>query len=177
MAGVIQAVQRPSLIISHNKTLARQLYSEFKALFPRNAVHYFISDYLYFWPQTYRPRTDKYNDKRAALDAVLTHHRLAAATAALARRDTIVVSSVSCIFDIGSPQVCRDLAVDLAVGEATAVEGIIDRLAKLAYRPATDKLDRKTFRCVARMLSFSPCTTTGAPNRDRRWARAAHPGN
>ncbi len=145
MAGVIQEVQRPTLVISHNKTLARQLYREFKALFPRNAVHYFVSDYLYFWPQTYRPRTDKYNDKRAALDAVLTFHRTAAAMSLLARRDTIVVASVSCIFDIGSPQVCRDLAMELVVGAAATVEGIIERLAKLAYWPATDKLDRKTF--------------------------------
>jgi excinuclease ABC subunit B len=146
MANVIQAVQRPALVMSHNKTLARQLYREFKALFPHNAVHFFISDYLYFRPQTYVPPRDRYIDKRAALDEVLTFHRTAAAMALLARRDTIVVASVSCIFDIGSPEVCRELALDLTVGDEADPEGIVEGLTKLAYRPATDKLDRKTFR-------------------------------
>ena len=147
MASVIQAVQRPTLIISHNKTLVNQLYDEeFKVLFPHNAVRKFISDYLIFVPQTYVPPRDKYIDKRAKLDPVLTHHRNSAAMSLLARRDTIVVASVSCIFDIGSPQVCRDLAVTLATGTAASVEHVVARLRRIAYQPASDELAPKTFR-------------------------------
>ena len=146
MASVIQAVQRPALVISHTKTLARQLYDEFTKLFPRNAVRKFISDYRYFWPQTYRPRTDKYNDKRALLDDALTRQRNAAAMSALARRDVIVVASVSCVYDIGPPEVCRDLALPLSVGAAADVADIVTRLARIRYHPAGIKLEPKTFR-------------------------------
>ena len=146
MAGVIQEMQRPTLVMSHNKTLAKQLYNEFKRLFPHNAVHYFVSDYLYFWPQTYQPPKDRYNDKRAALDAVLTHHRNAAAMSALARRDVIAISSVSSIFDIGSPLVARDLALTLSAGAAADVVRIVERLGRIAYRSANDTLVPKTYR-------------------------------
>lgn len=146
MANIIQRVKRPTVVMSHNKTLAAQLYGEFKKLFPHNAVQYFVSDYKYFYPQTYQPRTDKYNEKHAALDAELTRHRIAAAMAALARRDVIVVASVSCIFDIGSPQVCRDLALALAVGDAVDLESIITWLVEIGYEPAGSTLAPKTFR-------------------------------
>ena len=102
MANVIQAVNRPTLVTSHNKSLADQLYRELKEFFPHNAVHFFISDYALCQPQTYIPRYDRYYEKIAVLDNVLTRHRLAAVTAAISRRDVIVVSSVSCLFDIGS---------------------------------------------------------------------------
>ena len=146
MASVIQEVQRPTLVISHNKTLARQLYREFKSLFPRNAVRLFISDYLYFVPQTYRPRSDRYNDKRAVLDDVLTRQRNAAAMSALSRRDVIVVASVSCIFDIGPPQVCRDLALPITVGASADVANIVARLVTLRYHSAGTTLEPKAFR-------------------------------
>ena len=119
-------------------------------------MHYFVSDYLYFWPQTYQPSTDRYNDKRATLDAALTHHRVAAAMAALARRDVIVVSSVSCIFDIGSPQVCRDLALSLTVGAAADMEAIVVRLGRIAYRPADVVLAPKMFRVRGPYIEVYP---------------------
>ncbi len=156
MAAVIQAGQRPSLIISHNKTLAGQLYDEFDRHFPHNAVRKFISDYLYFVPQTYRPRSDRYNDKRAVLDDVLTRQRNAAAMSALGRRDVIVVASVSCIFDIGPPQVCRDLALPMTVGASADVASIVAQLVKIRYHSADIKLEPKTFRVRGRYVEVFP---------------------
>ncbi len=114
MANVIQQTQRPTLVLSPNKVLAHQTYNELKMFFPHNAVELFVSDYILYQPQVYVPRSDTYYDKRATLDAQLTRRRLAAAIATISRPDVIVVSSVSCVFDIGSPQVVRELAVPLS---------------------------------------------------------------
>jgi excinuclease ABC subunit B len=104
MANVIQAVQRPTLVIAHNKTLAAQLYAEFKDFFPYNAVEYFVSYYDYYQPEAYIPRTDTYIEKDASINDEIDRLRLAATSALLSRRDVVIVASVSCIFGLGSPE-------------------------------------------------------------------------
>jgi excinuclease ABC subunit B len=146
MANVIEATQRPTLVMTHNETLLDQLHAEFKRFFPNNAVEYFQSDYLIYQPQSYGPRTDKYLDKRAALDDEITRQRMKTVVTALTRRDTIVVSTVSCNFDIGSPQVCRDLALPFVVGQEADLDDIIARLTKTRYKPAGTPMDYRTYR-------------------------------
>ena len=113
MANVIQAVQRPTLVMSHNKTLAAQLYSEFKEFFPHNAVHYFVSYYDYYQPEAYIPQRDIYIEKDASINQQIDRLRLAATSALVSRRDVIIVASVSCIYGLGSPEDYRAMMVGL----------------------------------------------------------------
>jgi len=105
MANVIQQVQRPTLVLSHNKTLAAQLYSEFKEFFPHNAVSYFVSYYDYYQPEAYIPQRDIYIEKDASINEEIDRMRLATTSSLVSRRDVIVVASVSCIYGLGSPEV------------------------------------------------------------------------
>src|SRR5512143_1358611 len=116
MANVIEKVQRPTLVIAHNKTLAAQLYREFKQLFPDNAVEYFVSYYDYYLPEAYIPSTDTYIAKDASINDELDKMRLSATRSVLDRRDVIVVASVSCIYGIGSPQDFHDMVLFLREG-------------------------------------------------------------
>src|SRR6202163_2306122 len=104
MANVIQQLQRPTLVLSHNKTLAAQLYSEFKEFFPRNAVHYFVSYYDYYQPEAYIPQRDIYIEKDASINQEIDRLRLATTSSLVSRRDVIIVASVSCIYGLGSPE-------------------------------------------------------------------------
>src|SRR5947209_20404829 len=104
MAKVIEAIQRPTLIIAHNKTLAAQLYSEFREFFPQNAVDYFVSYYDYYHPEAYVPQHDLYIEKDASINDEIDRLRLAATSALFSRRDVVIVSSVSCIYGLGSPE-------------------------------------------------------------------------
>src|SRR5689334_9015430 len=104
VARVIERVQKPTLVISHNKTLAAQLYQEFKDFFPRNAVEYFVSYYDYYQPEAYVPRHDLFIEKESDINAEIERLRLAATTALMSRRDVLIVASVSCIYGLGSPQ-------------------------------------------------------------------------
>ncbi|MBN1808347.1 MAG: excinuclease ABC subunit UvrB [Planctomycetes bacterium] len=133
MANVIQAVQRPVLVISHNKTLAAQLYSEFKAFFPENAVEYFVSYYDYYQPEAYIPQTDTYIEKDASVNEDLDRLRLAATSSLVARRDTIVVASVSCIYGLGSPEEYSEMVVPLHVGDEVDRFDFLRRLSALQY--------------------------------------------
>ena len=117
MANVIQQVQRPALVLSHNKTLAAQLYSEFKEFFPRNAVSYFVSYYDYYQPEAYIPQRDIYIEKDASINEEIDRMRLATTSSLVSRQDVIVVASVSCIYGLGSPQDYKDMMVGLQVGE------------------------------------------------------------
>src|ERR1051325_2837298 len=117
MANVIQAVQRPTLVLSHNKTLAAQLYSEFKEFFPNNAVHYFVSYYDYYQPEAYIPQRDIYIEKDASINEEIDRLRLAATSSLVSRRDVIIVASVSCIYGLGSPADYQSMMVPLRVGE------------------------------------------------------------
>lgn len=133
VANVIQMVQRPTLVISHNKTLAAQLYSEFKAFFPENAVEYFVSYYDYYQPEAYIPQTDTYIEKDASINEEINRMRLSATRSLFERRDLIVVASVSCIYGIGSPQEWHDMSIMLRIGEEHERRAIISRLVDMQY--------------------------------------------
>jgi excinuclease ABC subunit B len=133
MANVIQNVQRPTLVMSHNKTLAAQLYSEFKEFFPHNAVHYFVSYYDYYQPEAYIPQRDIYIEKDAAINQQIERLRLAATSALVSRRDVIVVASVSCIYGLGSPEDYRNMMVGLEVGQTVDRDDVLARLVNIQY--------------------------------------------
>lgn len=133
MANLIAKWNRPTLILSHNKTLAAQLFSELKGFFPENAVEYFISYYDYYQPEAYIPQTDTYIEKDASINEEIERYRLAATNALIARKDVIVVSSVSCIYGLGESTEYRDLAVTVARGEAMGRSKLIERLIEAQY--------------------------------------------
>ncbi|HEY9205883.1 MAG TPA: excinuclease ABC subunit UvrB [Candidatus Methanoperedens sp.] len=133
VANVINQIQRPTLVISHNKTLAAQLYSEFKAFFPENAVEYFVSYYDYYQPEAYIPQTDTYIEKDASINEEINRMRLSATRSLFERRDVIVVASVSCIYGIGSPQEWREMALLLRKGEEMGRREILSGLVNMQY--------------------------------------------
>ncbi len=133
MASLIQEVQQPTLVVSHNKTLAAQLYSELKNFFPKNAVEYFVSYYDYYQPEAYLPATDTYIDKDTSINADIEKLRLSATTSLISRRDVIVVASVSCIYGLGSPESIRKRILVLNKGQQIDVDGIISSLLQLQY--------------------------------------------
>src|ERR1700688_680980 len=118
VANVIQQVDRPTLVISHNKTLAAQLYSEFKQFFPRNAVEYFVSYFDYYQPEAYIPRSDTYIEKDSSINEEIERLRLSTTSALLSRRDVVVVASVSCIYGLGSPEDYMNMLMTVKVGQA-----------------------------------------------------------
>lgn len=133
IANVINRIQRPTLVISHNKTLAAQLHSEFKSFFPENAVEYFVSYYDYYQPEAYIPQTDTYIEKDASINDEINRMRLSATRSLFERRDVIVVASVSCIYGIGSPQEWHDMSVILRKGEESPRKLILRRLVDMQY--------------------------------------------
>ena len=133
MANVIQTMQRPALVMSHNKTLAAQLYAEFKDFFPRNAVHYFVSYYDYYQPEAYIPQRDIYIEKDAAVNQEIDRLRLAATSALVSRRDVVIVASVSSIYGLGSPEDYRSMMVGLEVGQNVDRDEMLSRLVDIQY--------------------------------------------
>ncbi|MEC7696527.1 MAG: DEAD/DEAH box helicase family protein, partial [Planctomycetota bacterium] len=133
MANVIQQVQRPALVLSHNKTLAAQLYGEFKEFFPQNAVHYFVSYYDYYQPEAYIPQRDIYIEKDASINQQIDRLRLAATSGLVSRRDVIVVASVSCIYGLGSPDDYRDMMVHLKQGDVFDRDEVLSRFVSILY--------------------------------------------
>jgi len=146
MANVIQHVQRPTLIISHNKTLAAQLYGEFKLLFPDNAVEYFISYYDYYQPEAYMPVTDTFIEKDMSVNEEIDILRLKATSSLLARDDVIVVSSVSCIYGIGSPEEYRDKVIQIHKGDNLNRKDFFHKLVNIHYNRNDSVFERGTFR-------------------------------
>lgn len=147
MANVIQKVQRPTLILSHNKTLAAQLYSEFKNFFPENSVQYFVSYYDYYQPEAYIPTSDKYIEKDLMINDQIDKMRLATTAALLSgRRDVIVVSSVSCIYGMGNPQDFEQSVIKVAVGQKISRNAIMRRLVDSLYSRSGAELGRGQFR-------------------------------
>jgi len=146
MANVIQHVQRPTLIISHNKTLAAQLYGEFKLLFPDNAVEYFISYYDYYQPEAYMPVTDTFIEKDMSVNEEIDILRLKATSSLLARDDVIVVSSVSCIYGIGSPSEYRDKVIQIHKGDNLNRKDFFHKLVNIHYNRNDSVFERGTFR-------------------------------
>ncbi len=156
IANVIERIQRPTLVISHNKTLAAQLYQEFRDFFPENAVSYFVSYYDYYQPEAYIPHTDTYIEKETDINEELDRLRLAATTNLLTRPDTIVVASVSCIYNLGSPVAYGRFILELARGAPVDRETVISRLTQLQYERADFGFHRGTFRVHGDTIDIFP---------------------
>jgi len=156
MANVIQAMQRPTLVIAHNKTLAAQLYAEFKDFFPHNAVEYFVSYYDYYQPEAYIPRTDTYIEKDASINDEIDRLRLAATSSLLSRRDVIIVASVSCIFGLGSPEDYGRVVVSLRKGEVRKRDKVLRHLVDVYYERNDFELRRGKFRVRGDTLEIQP---------------------
>ncbi len=146
MANVIARVGRPTLVLSHNKTLAAQLYAEFRDFFPHNAVHYFVSYYDYYQPEAYIPQRDIYIEKDAAINKEIDRLRLAATSALVSRRDVVVVASVSCIYGLGSPDDYRAMVVRLASGMRLSRDRLLEQLVSVHYERSDLTLERGRFR-------------------------------
>jgi excinuclease ABC subunit B len=156
MAKVIEKVQRPTLIISHNKTLAAQLYQEMRDLFPENAVSYFVSYYDYYQPEAYIPSTDTYIEKDSDINETIDKLRLAATANLLTRSDTIVVASVSCIYNIGSPKEYGNFVFEFTEGMKIERDQIIDRIVDLQYERSDFGFNRGTFRVRGGAIDVYP---------------------
>jgi excinuclease ABC subunit B len=156
MANVIQAEQRPTLVLSHNKTLAAQLYGEFKQFFPDNAVHYFVSYFDYYQPEAYIPRSDTYIEKDSQINEEIDRLRHAATDALLSRRDVIIVASVSCIYGIGSVEDYGSLSVKLAVGERRVRDKLLRQLTDIQYSRNDTDFHRGVFRVRGDVVDIIP---------------------
>src|ERR1700726_5002826 len=155
MAKVIEAVNRPALVLAHNKTLAAQLYHEFKNFFPENAVEYFVSYYDYYQPEAYVPATDSYIEKEATINDEIDRMRLSATRSLFERRDVIIVASVSCIYGLGSPEAYYGMLVMLEKGQHTSREALLRRFVDIQYDRSED-LRRGTFRVRGDMIEIYP---------------------
>ncbi|MDE1920980.1 MAG: excinuclease ABC subunit UvrB [Candidatus Omnitrophica bacterium] len=156
IANVIQNVNRPALVISHNKTLAAQLYSELKEFFPGNAVEYFVSYYDYYQPEAYIPQTDIYIEKDSSINDRLDRLRLAATTSLMSRRDTIIVASVSCIYNLGSPQDYQNQMVGLAVGQKKDRDEVLSQLVAIQYERNDYDFTRGKIRVRGDIVEIQP---------------------
>jgi excinuclease ABC subunit B len=156
IASVVERVQRPTLVMAHNKTLAAQLYSEFREFFPHNAVEYFVSYYDYYQPEAYLPRTDTYIEKDADINEEIEKLRLAATEALLTRRDVLIVASVSAIYGIGSPEAYGREIVDLRVGETRRRGSVLRHLVAIYYDRNDVNFKRGTFRVRGDTLDIFP---------------------
>ncbi|MBI1957028.1 MAG: excinuclease ABC subunit UvrB [Candidatus Niyogibacteria bacterium] len=155
MANVIERLNRPALVISHNKTLALQLYQEFKEFFPLNAVHYFVSYYDYYQPEAYLPTTDTYIEKDAKLNDFIDRLRHATTASALTRRDFVICASVSCIYGLGDPEEYENVALELKVGQTIKRKDLTERLADLYYERNDTESRYGTFSAKGDVISIA----------------------
>jgi excinuclease ABC subunit B len=146
MANVINQVQLPTLVIAHNKTLAAQLWTEFREFFPDNRVEYFVSYYDYYQPESYLPQKDQYIEKDAQINPKIEMMRLSATASLLSRPDTIVVASVSCIYGLGRPEHFREMGFELRVGDRISRKEILERLVSIQYERNDIELQPGRFR-------------------------------
>jgi len=158
IANVIRELNRPTLVISHNKTLAAQLYSEFKQFFPKNAVEYFVSYFDYYQPEAYIPRTDTYIEKDSSINEEIERLRLAATSSLLTRRDTIVVASVSCIYGVTSPEDYERMTLTVKRGQHTSREAVLGRLVDMLYERNDISFSRGKFRVRGDVVEVYPAT-------------------
>lgn len=158
MANVIANVNKPTLVLAHNKTLAGQLYSEFKELFPENRVEYFVSYYDYYQPEAYVPSTDTYIEKDSSINDEIDELRHAAASSLLTRKDTIVVASVSCIYGIGEPEEYKDKMLTLNVGDTIDRDKVLNKLVDMLYERNDIDFKRGTFRARGDVLEVIPAS-------------------
>src|SRR6266480_2260625 len=156
MAGVVEAVQKPALVIAHNKTLAAQLCNEFRTYFPHNAVEYFVSYYDYYQPEAYVPSKDLYIEKDSAINQEIDRLRHSATAALFARRDVLIVASVSCIYGLGSPQTYDENLQTLTKGEMVDRDRLLRKLVSIQYTRNDTALSRGTFRVRGETLEIFP---------------------
>jgi len=159
MAQVIQAVQRPTLVMAPNKTLAGQLYSEFKEFFPDNAVEYFISYYDYYQPEAYLPQTDTYIEKDSSINDEIDKFRHSATASLLERRDVIIIASVSCIYGLGAPQDYYEMAVSLRPGMEIARDAVLRKLVETHYERNETSFERGNFRVRGDVIEIFPASS------------------
>jgi excinuclease ABC subunit B len=156
MARVIEASRRPALVVSHNKTLAAQLFSEFRQFFPHNAVEYFVSYFDYYQPEAYLPQTDTYIEKDSSINEEIERLRLSATSSLLTRRDVIVVASVSCIYGLGSPEDYEEMLVSVQVGQEISRDDLLAKLVEIQYERNDIELERGKFRVRGDVVELGP---------------------
>ena len=156
MAQVVEKIQRPTLVMAHNKTLAHQLWTEFKALFPDNAIHYFVSYYDYYQPEAYVPSTDTFIEKDSLINEEIDRMRHAATYALLTRRDSLIVASVSCIYGIGAAEAYLGMKLDLARGVEVRRDAVLRRLVEIQYERNDIDFSRGTFRVRGDTVEIFP---------------------
>jgi excinuclease ABC subunit B len=156
MAKIIEGAQLPTLVLSHNKTLAAQLYREFKDFFPSNAVEYFVSYYDYYQPEAYVPGKDLYIEKDASINQEIERMRLSATTSLMERRDVVVVATVSCIYGLGNPEDYRDMRIELKKGDTVDMRDVMRRLVALQYERNDAVFERSRFRVRGDVLEIFP---------------------
>ncbi|MGZ3689477.1 MAG: DEAD/DEAH box helicase family protein, partial [Bdellovibrionota bacterium] len=156
MANVIAQVQKPTLILSHNKTLAAQLFSEFREFFPNNAVEYFVSYYDYFQPEAYIPTTDTYIEKDSQINDEIDKLRHSATRSLLERNDVIIVSSISCIYGLGSPEAYEGMLLYLEVGREAKRQEVLKKLVEIQYKRNDVDFHRGTFRVRGDVIEIFP---------------------
>jgi excinuclease ABC subunit B len=156
VANVVERIQRPTLVMAHNKTLAHQLYGEFKTLFPDNAIHYFVSYYDYYQPEAYVPSTDTYIEKDSLINEEIDRMRHAATYALLTRRDVLIVASVSCIYGIGAAEAYLGMKIDLARGVEVRRDAVLRRLVEIQYERNDVDFSRGTFRVRGDVVEIFP---------------------
>jgi excinuclease ABC subunit B len=156
MAKVIEAVNRPTLVLSHNKTLAAQLYQEFRGFFPDNSVEYFVSYYDYYQPEAYIPQSDTYIEKETSRNEEIDKLRLSASKALFERRDVIVVASVSCIYGLGAPDAYYDMLAYVEVGDRSGMAALLGQLVQMQYERTSLDLTRGTFRVRGDVVEIHP---------------------
>lgn len=175
MAKIIEAIQRPTLVISHNKTLSAQLYREFKSFFPENAVEYFVSYYDYYQPEAYVPARDLYIEKDASINDEIDHMRLAATYSLMERRDVIVVATVSCIYGLGMPELYHDMRIHIEKGETLDTIDFSKKLISLQYKRNDFGFERGDFRIRGDSIEIFPAymETDEAYRIDLEWEEVA----
>ena len=156
MANIIENVNKPTLILAHNKTLAAQLYGEFKEFFPENAVEYFVSYYDYYQPEAYVASSDTYIEKDASINDEIDKLRHSATAALLERRDVIIISSVSCIYGLGDPKDYKEMMLSLRPGDEKDRDDVIKRLIEIQYERNDINFTRGTFRVRGDVLEIFP---------------------
>ena len=156
MAQIINEVQRPTLVLAHNKTLAAQLYNEFKEFFPNNAVEYFVSYYDYYQPEAYVPKHDLYIEKETDINEEIDRLRLAATTALMSRKDVIIIASVSCIYGLGNPEAYGKRVVNLKTDTVFRRNALLRQLVEIQYSRNDMVLQPGTFRVRGDVLEIFP---------------------
>src|SRR6187399_2604367 len=168
MAKIIERTDRPAIILAHNKTLAAQLYHEFKSFFPQNAVEYFVSYYDYYQPEAYIPSSDVYIEKEATINDELDKLRLAATKSLFERRDCVIVASVSCIYGLGSPEAYYGMLLMLEKGQKISRNEILSKLVEILYERHEGDFRRGTFRVRGDVIEIFP-TYDGLAFRISMW--------